>query len=78
MPELGLISKTIKGSDLVLRNLGNKVAEGQELSNPERVMAISNAAKESAGKFGPTVEEFQVGSSPLPEETRGVLADFAS
>ena len=68
---------TIKGSDLLLHDLGSKVARGVELNSPERVMAISTAAYTESGRYGPTIETFELKPMDLPESTKGVLADYA-
>ena len=68
---------SIKGSDMLLHDLGSKVARGAELNSPERIMAISTAAYSQAGQYGPTIETFDVKPVYLPESTKGVLADYA-
>ncbi|MCR5813835.1 MAG: hypothetical protein K6G15_05040 [Desulfovibrio sp.] len=78
MQQTNLITvPNVKGSDLLLHNLGLKLAHGMDLNSPERVMAISTAAYTEAGKYGPTVETFEVKPMDLPESTKGVLADYA-
>ena len=77
MQETNLTVPNVKGSDLLLHDLGTKVAHGLDLNNPERVMAVSTAAYTEKGKFGPTIETFQLKPMDLPESTKGVLADYA-
>ncbi|MCR5562523.1 MAG: hypothetical protein K6F46_04005 [Desulfovibrio sp.] len=69
--------KVVSGSEILLGNLGRKLSHGGELNNSEQLMAISNAAKQTAGYYGPTPEEFTVRQPGLPESVKGVLADYA-
>ncbi|MCR4666607.1 MAG: hypothetical protein K5657_04850 [Desulfovibrio sp.] len=75
--ENNLTVPSVKGSDLLLHDLGTKMAHGLELNSPERIMAVSTAAYTESGKFGPTMETFEVHPLDLPESTKGILADYA-
>ena len=68
----------VDGNEILMRSFNNKMSRGVELNSPERFMAISAANYESAGKFGPTIEEYTVATPELPESTKGVLANYAS
>ena len=69
--------KVISGSEILLGDLGRKLSHGGELNNPEQLMAVSNAARQTAGYYGPTPEEFTIRQPELPESVKGVLADYA-
>jgi hypothetical protein len=69
--------KVVSGSEILLGSLGRKLSHGGELNNPEQLMAVSNAAKMTAGYYGPTPEEFTITKPELPESVKGVLADYA-
>ena len=69
---------TIKGADLVMSNLGTLVATGHELSRTERNIAVGTTQLLHENQYGPGPAEMTLGQIPLPEETRGALANAVS
>ncbi len=64
-------------SENVLTILGNKLAAGQELTMTERLMALSAAGAIVASKYGPGPAEMVLTPPQLPEDIRGLLANYA-
>lgn len=64
-------------SENILTVLGNKVATGQELTMSERLMALSASGAIVASKYGPGPAEMVLTPPPLPEDVRGLLANYA-
>ena len=64
-------------SENVLTILGNKLAAGQELTMTERLMALSASGAIIANKYGPGPAEMVLAPPQLPEDVRGLLANYA-
>lgn len=70
------IPQPIDGAETVLYSLGSKLSAGRELVNVENIMAMSTAASVSKRQFGPGPDEMQVSRPELPEQVKGVLAQY--
>ena len=64
-------------SENVLSMLGNKIAAGQELTMAERLMALSASGAVISSKYGPGPTEMVVKTPQLPENVKGMLANYA-
>ena len=64
-------------SENILTVLGNKLAAGQELTRSERLMALSASGAIVASKYGPGPAEMVLTPPQLPEDVRGLLANYA-
>ena len=73
----GVSVPLVRGSELVLHDLGNKVAQGKELNWPEHFEAVSLSSENMREKFGPTPANMPPLHIELPESTKGVLANYA-
>ncbi len=74
----GITVKPLRGSEIAMHNLGNKLARGQELNTNEFFQAVSLASQNIREKFGPVPANMEVNPPDLPESTKGVLANYAS
>ncbi|MDR1660719.1 MAG: hypothetical protein LBR94_10385 [Desulfovibrio sp.] len=66
----------ITGANIVLGMLGRKLAGGQELTMAETLMAFTEMAKTRMNYYGPSPANMQIKPVPLPEDVRGVLANY--
>ena len=64
-------------SENVLSILGNKIAAGRELTMVERMMALSASGAIAASAYGPGPTEMVVRAPELPENVKGMLANYA-
>ena len=64
-------------SENILSMLGNKVAAGQELTMAQRLMALSAAGEIISSAYGPGPTEMTVKAPQLPENVKGMLANYA-
>ena len=64
-------------SEDVLGILGNKIASGRELTMAERMMALSASGAIVASAYGPGPTELVVKTPELPENVKGMLANYA-
>ena len=64
-------------SENILGILGNKVAAGRTLTMAERMMALSAAGAITASAYGPGPAEMVVKTPELPENVKGMLANYA-
>ncbi|MDO5484585.1 MAG: hypothetical protein Q4F27_06710 [Desulfovibrionaceae bacterium] len=60
----------------VLTALGRKMGAGQELTNTERLMAMTATAQTTADRYGPGPSDMVVQPPELPETVKGVLASY--
>ncbi|MDR2055923.1 MAG: hypothetical protein LBQ10_08675 [Desulfovibrio sp.] len=67
----------VSGTNIVLGMLGRKLAGGQELTMAETLMAFTEMAKTRMDYYGPSPANMRVKPSPLPEDVRGMLANYA-
>lgn len=68
--------KPVSTTDQVLSMLGQKLTNGQELTMAESLMAMSAAARTKADVFGPGPATMQLQHPQLPEDVKGVLANY--
>jgi hypothetical protein len=66
----------ISSADIVLGMLGRKLGSGQELTMAETLMAFTEMAKTRMNYYGPSPADMQLKPAPLPEDVRGVLANY--
>ncbi|MDR2574694.1 MAG: hypothetical protein LBC94_10235 [Desulfovibrio sp.] len=66
----------VLSANIVLGMLGRKVAAGQELTMAETLMAFTEMAKTRMDSYGPSPANMQIKLMPLPEDVRGVLANY--
>ena len=64
-------------SENVLGILGNKIASGRELTMVERMMALSASGAIAASAYGPGPTEMVIKAPELPENVKGMLANYA-
>jgi hypothetical protein len=62
--------------DVVLDMLGQKMGSGQQLTNSEMMMAMSQVAKQRFDSFGPSPANMQLKRVELPEDVKGVIASY--
>ncbi|MDR3357415.1 MAG: hypothetical protein LBN96_00850 [Desulfovibrio sp.] len=67
---------TITSADIVLGMLGRKLGSGQELTMAETLMAFTEMAKTRMNYYGPSPANMRLKPPPLPEDVRGVLANY--
>jgi hypothetical protein len=67
----------VLGTDIVLGMLGRKLAGGQELTMAETLMAFTEMAKTRMNYYGPSPANMQLKPVPLPEDVRGILANYS-
>ncbi|MBQ7456274.1 MAG: hypothetical protein IJS54_01480 [Desulfovibrio sp.] len=77
MIDSGLSVDTVKGSNLLLQDFGEKLVSGKELLSPQKLMAVTQTSMDQAGRYGPTPETFQVKPYDLPADTKGILVNYA-
>lgn len=75
---IGLTVPHVRGSDIVLSNLGTNFVRTGDLHTNERVMAVNLASAHLIESRYGSLHTFQASSPQLPEVVQGVLADFAS
>lgn len=61
----------------VLRILGRKLKNGNQLTLAEDLMAISASAALTANSYGPGPAEMKVKPPELPESVKGLLIEYA-
>lgn len=66
------------GTESVLTLLGQKYGKGRTLTLCERLMAMSATAATTADRYGPGPEDMVVTPPDLPEDVKGVLANYVS
>jgi hypothetical protein len=67
---------TVLSTNIVLSMLGRKLGSGQDLSMAETLMAFTEMAKTRMDYYGPSPSTMQIKPTPLPEDVRGVLANY--
>ncbi len=75
---IGLTTPNVRGSDLVLNDLGTRFVRTGELHPNERVMAVNLASAHIIENRYGSIYSYQGRAPELPEVVQGVLADFAS
>lgn len=70
---VGLTVHTVAGTDLVMQNIGNKLARGSELTNIEHLIPISVAAHDANTRLMPDLT--QPVHQELPEVAKGAIAN---
>ncbi|MDR2743695.1 MAG: hypothetical protein LBB66_00595 [Desulfovibrio sp.] len=66
----------VSGTNIVLGMLGRKLGGGQELTMAETLMAFTEMAKTRMNNYGPSPANMRLKPVPLPEDVRGVLANY--
>ena len=66
----------VQSTDIVLSMLGRKLGSGQELTMAESLMAFTEMAKTRMDYYGPSPATMRIKSAPLPEDVRGMLANY--
>lgn len=74
---IGIVSPSVHGTDLVLGNLGTRYVRTGELSSTESVMAVNLASATILQSRYGSLHNYQPSSPELPEVVQGVLADYA-
>ena len=67
----------VKSSENVLRILGNKMASGRELTMAENLMAMTASGHILGNNYRPGPAEMEVSTPQLPENIKGLLANYA-
>ena len=67
----------VKSSENVLRILANKMASGRELTMAENLMAMTASGQILGNNYGPGPAEMEVSTPQLPENIKGLLANYA-
>jgi hypothetical protein len=65
------------GAAFTMAEITDKMKRDARLTVAEQHLAISNAANLSVRSFGPMPEDVRVPNIPIPENVKGVLANFA-
>jgi hypothetical protein len=73
-----LATGTLSNTDMVMSMLGSKVASGQKLTLAEDLIAMTMTTRILFESMGPTPSTMKVRPVELPENVKGVLADYAS
>ncbi|MBO4301322.1 MAG: hypothetical protein J5861_06945 [Desulfovibrio sp.] len=76
--DMGLISPTVTGTDMVMINLNNKIGRGMTLNSCETLIPITVGAHAANYAFGPDMAHFTVPTPDLPEIAKGALANYSS
>lgn len=64
----------VRGADLILRGLNQKLTVGSKLTELEVMMGMTAEATNMARQFGPGPREMEVIEIPLPESLKGAIA----
>ena len=64
----------IRGADIILRGLNQKLTVGSKLTQLEIMMGMSADATNASLRYGPGPRDMQPASMPLPEHLRGAIA----
>ena len=67
----------VKSSETVLRILGTKMATGRELTLAENLMAMTASGQILGSNYGPGPAEMEISTPQLPENIKGLLANYA-
>jgi hypothetical protein len=70
-------STSAAGPDVSMAVIADKVARGTRLTHVDQSLVISNASKIFAHSFGPMPEDVHLPSVQIPENVRGILANFS-
>jgi hypothetical protein len=70
-------STSAAGSDVTMVVLADKMSRGTRLTHVDQSLVISNAAKIFAHSFGPMPEDLRLPEIQIPENVRGVLANYS-
>ncbi len=70
--------KLPSGAEITLQNLGTRYATGAKLSGVDIGMATLASAQLNAQRFGPGPANMKVTGETVPENVKGVLAQFAT
>ncbi len=65
-------------AETVLRFVGRRYANGQELTVADRLIAITATAAQDSTKFGPGPAELRLDPPDLPEAVKGALVKQAT
>ncbi|MDR2820932.1 MAG: hypothetical protein LBB60_10455 [Desulfovibrio sp.] len=68
----------ISSAEQILSILGQKIGSGQQLTMPETLMAMSMVAKQRMDAYGPSPTNMKLKTPALPEDVKGVLANYSS
>ncbi len=75
---IGLLSPVVTGTDMVMRNLNNKLSRGLTLNTGEALIPITVGAHMANYAFGPDMAHFTVSKPDIPEMAKGALANYSS
>lgn len=75
--DIGIVSPNVKGSDIVLGNLGTRYVRTGDLSSTESVMAVNLASASIIESRYGSLHNYQPNSPELPEVVKGVLTNYA-
>jgi hypothetical protein len=70
-------SASAAGPDVNMTVLADKVSRGTRLTYTDQGLVISNAARIMTAAFGPMPENMPMQEIRIPENVRGVLANFS-
>jgi len=74
---IGLLSRVVTGTDMVMQNLNNKLSRGLTLNTGESLIPITVGAHMANYAFGADMAHFTVSKPDLPEIAKGALANYA-
>ena len=75
---IGLLSPVVTGTDMVMRNLNNKLSRGLTLNSSEALIPITVGAHMANYAFGTDMAHFTVAKPGIPEIVKGALAYYNS
>lgn len=73
-----LTSPIVRGVDMAMQTISNKLSRGMELNTSEQLIPITVGAHNANYAFGADMAHFTLSSKPLPEIAVGALADYMS
>ena len=74
--DMGLVSPTVRGVDMVMHNLGNKLSRGVSLTSGEQLIPITVGAHSAMYAYGSDMAHFRLSEKAMPEIALGALANY--
>ena len=73
MSEPIITSPIVKGTDLILDNLANKIKTGRELNSVESGLGVIAANAVNGNKYAPDITQMKLNNSIMPEVIQSAI-----